>query len=285
VAHRPRAAVNEAQQRKLPLMVYVLASSSDRDDDIERDQRRALRDDRVQWYAERFIPLRLSRSVHRDILGDFGLPQHANMMMSFVSPDGKVLGTIGAGGVAQADSLVEKLRRVFDQYTQYLFKEHIQPVLKDEKASVATLLEALEAIVTFDIQQADSAVIELLDRERLEPRARDAIYTTLARLGTEAGVKKLWEVYEGGDKRAIAALQDSTPAAAALLIEKLKAAPEEFDYDLYKALTGMTGMRKTKPERWFENATQPLIERHIAEVRDHVERAAQAYKERQDALR
>ena len=36
----PQDAVREAKANKRPLMVYVLSSSRDRDDDIERDQRR-----------------------------------------------------------------------------------------------------------------------------------------------------------------------------------------------------------------------------------------------------
>ncbi len=90
----PRQAVSEAQRTLRPIMVYVLAGSEDRDNNLQNAPRWALADPRVVPLAQRFIPLRLSRSADRDVLRDFGLSETANMMMSFVTPDGKHLGDL-----------------------------------------------------------------------------------------------------------------------------------------------------------------------------------------------
>ncbi|HQL53377.1 MAG TPA: hypothetical protein PLQ87_01615, partial [Phycisphaerae bacterium] len=49
----PQPAIAEARRSYRPLMVYVLASSKDRDDKLENEQRRALSDPRVLALCQR----------------------------------------------------------------------------------------------------------------------------------------------------------------------------------------------------------------------------------------
>lgn len=274
----PQPAVREAKATKRPLMVYVLAATRDRDDDVERGQRRALQDPRVLRLSRRFVPLRLSRSQHRDVLADFGLPQHANMMISFVSPDGKQLGQIGAGGVAQADSLVQKMVRVFEVYQKQLFDEEVRPTLKDQKAKPADVQRALALTREFRLTVADQAVVELLERPRLSAVLRKDAYRTLATLSTKVAVDKLLDLAWDGDADATDALSQCTPAGAELMLPDMQADAEYFPYPLYKAVTKICQIRKTKPERFFENASERLKQEEVERVQKLVRAAAQRWR-------
>ncbi len=224
----PRQAVQQAQSNRRPIMVYVLAGTRDRDDDIERDQRRSLSDPRILRLAREFVPLRLSRSMHRDILEEFGLPQSANMMMSFMSNDGHVLDTISAMGVAQVDSLAQKLVGAFKSHLQRLFDSEVQPVLTDENAKPNDLRLALRMVIEFRMQPAEGATIALLERPRLNSAVRKLAYDALAALSTKTAVDKLLDLAWDGDQLATKALSDCTPMGAEFMLEVLKPDAEFF---------------------------------------------------------
>jgi len=281
----PREAVHAAQRYGRPLMVYVLASSQNRDDDLERAQKRALSDARVLQRAKNYVPLRLSRSRHRNILKDFGLPTHANMMMSFVTPDGEVLGTLGAQGVGQVDSLVQKLKLVFNTYRKKVYDGRVKPILDDADAKPADIKQALALIDEFEIDSADKDVVALLDRKRLSKVLRKQACGTLAALSTQTAVTKLLELVDAGDADATDALSKCTPPAAEMMLSKLEADAEAFNYAVYKAVTRICRIRSVKPARYFEKASERLKQSEVERVTRLVQMNAQRWRERQNETR
>ncbi len=276
---QPRAAISEAQRTLRPLMVYVLASTRRRDDDIERAQKQAMHDQRFLALTEKFVPLQLSRSVHREVLSEFGLPEHANMMISFVAPDGTSLGTLSALGVAQADSLVQKMRLVLERYNQQVFREEIKPRITDKDTPPKDLRTALRLVRDRGIEAAAEDVLAMLEWPRLATNVRKDVYETLAALSTKATVEKLIELSRGGDALATRALDECTPVGAEYLMAEVKADAEPFPYAFYEAAAKICNIRKTKPERYFENAKLRMKTEEVERVRELVKRAADRWRE------
>lgn len=289
----PRAAVAEAQRTMRPLMVYARPSSHERNDDIENDQKRAFRDPRVLRLAERFVTLRLSHSQHRDLLKEFGLPDRASLEMSFVMPDGFVLGRLSVGGVAQTDSLVQKLTLVLQAHRQRLFEKEVKPKLENAEAKPDELKLALQLVGQFRMTVADGSVAGLLDREKLTPEVRLLACDVLAALSTKAAVTKLLELSRVGDELATKALEKCTPAGAELMLVELRPAGtptatgdvEPFDYPVYKAVTKICRIRQVKPARFFEKASARVQEQELERIRKLVTDAAQRWKAEHDEQR
>ena len=279
----PKQAINEATAANRPLMVYVLGATKDRDNHIEREQKRALEDPRVVRLAQKFVALKLSRSEHRDILKDFGLPESANMIMSFVAPDGQKLDELGAGGIAQVDSLLAKLNGALKAYGRRVYDTAIKPKLEDPDAKPVELKEALRLVVQFDMTMADQDVIKLLEREGLDAALRGQIYDTLAALSTQTAVTKLLDASRNQAVAATKALEKCSPVAAEQLLAELVPDGETFDYSVYKAITKICSVRDVKPERWFETAKVPAKTQEIERVRKLVTEKAKSWKETHDA--
>lgn len=274
----PAAAVALAQRTKRPIMAYAVASERYRDDQIDRDQKRAFRDPRVIAKSQRFIPLRMSRSRHRELLDQFGFPERANMVISFVNPSGEQIADISAQGITQVDSLLQKMNAVLEKYGQEIFATEVKPKLDDLKTPPGDLLDALRIVREFEIKSADEPIIQLLGRDRLPPNVRNAVYETLATLGTKTALEKLLELARGDDAAAAKALQQCTPAAAELMLAYLKPDAKPFDYVAYKTVMHICRVVKPKPERYFENSTQKMIEEEIQRVSDQVRTVAQRWK-------
>lgn len=277
----PRQAVSEAQRAKLPLMVYVLGSTSDRDDRLERGQRRALADPRVLQAAQRFIPLRLSRSANRDVLGDFHLPESANMMMSFVAPDGSKLGDLGANGVAEAEALYRKLELTFEEYRNRMYRAELQPVLQNEAATPAELRAAIATILQFEITFADRDLLAMLEREGLDAAVRSEVLSALGALSTRPAMVKLIELAKAGEAGALTALERSNPLAAEMMLPDLQN-PATFQYGMYRAVTRIVKLPQPKPERFFENANERVRAQELDRLNQAVERAVQRWRSEHD---
>lgn len=278
----PQRAVSEAKGSLRPLMVYVLASNKDRDPKLDHEQKLALNDPRVVRLSQRFVPLRLSRSIHRDVLSSFGLSERANMEMSFVTPDGELLGSLSAGGVAQASSLASKLLLVFDAYVKKLHQTQVKPVLDDPNAKPEDLKQALRVATTFYMTVAESEIIALLERPRLDVAVREEAYDALAALSTKGGVAKLLECARGEDARAAKALAKCTPVGAEHLLSELSPDAEEVDYPVYKTAAQICGVHSVKPKKFFENAKPRLKKEEVERVCRLVHEAAERWKEMHD---
>lgn len=275
----PQQAVSQAERANLPLMVYVLGASSDRDNKIEREQRRALADERVVQLAQSFVPLRLSRSQHADVLADFGLDRTASMMMSFVTPKGERLGTLPADGVARADVLARKLVEVYLAYGRKLYTSEIKPVLENPGSKPNDLKTALRAVNEFHITAADQAVIALLERPKLSAELKKLACDALAGLSTKAAVEKLVESMRQGDKNAGRALENCTPEGADLLLAQLKADDANFDYPLYKIIAKICGHANTRPAKFFEGSDVKARTQELERLRQTVQEAVRQWRE------
>ncbi len=276
----PQQAVREAQNSGRLLMVYVLSSMRDRDNDLEQAQKRAMSDPRVHAIVNRsFVPLKLSRSANRDQLKDFGLSETANMMMSFVSPEGRVLGDISANGLTQADSLVQKLESVLEVYRKQIYETEIKPKLEDPKTPPDGLKGALSRIGSLRIAGADKDVLALLKREKLDAGVRTAAYDALGVLSTKAAVTALLEAARAGDGAATKALEKGTPAAAELLLEEISK-EGAFDYELYRIIGKICQIRSMKDRKFFEKAKPDLQAKELDRVAEIVARQARQDKER-----
>lgn len=263
----PKSAIAQARKTDLPLMVYVLASERYRDDQIDREHGRTFRDPRVQAKARYFIPLRLSRSQHREILGDFGFGQRANMEMSFVTPDGEQLGKASAGVIANNEQFARTLGEMFDRYARKLFNDKLKPKLEDEQARPNDQVIALRAIENLRIKMADDSVLKLLERERLAGSVRKQAYDTLAALATKKSVAALLELArESEDRAALAALRKAPPPAAEELLPELKAATDEFDFVVYDTIAEICRIKDAKPARFFENYDEAARQEEIDRV-------------------
>ncbi len=274
----PQQAVAEAQRTGLPIMAYVRASERYRDDQLDREHKRSFRDPRIMKKAEMFVPLLMSRAQHRQILTQFGFSERANMVMSFVTPTGEQLGQISAQGIAQVESLSQKLTKVYQAYGQHLYKNEVKPRLDKKKLKPGEVKQALELVARFRIQAAEKDVIELLERDRVPASVQRYVYETLAILSSKDAVEKLIELAREDDKLARQALDKCNPVAAEMMLEGLKAEPGEFDFLLYEVVTTICRVPDTKPERWFENSNEHMLREEIDRVSNIVRTVAKRWK-------
>ncbi len=280
--NEPREAVEASKKTKRPIMAYVLAGTRDRDDDLERDQNRALNSPRVQRLARRFITLRLSRSQHRDLLKDFGFRESANMELSFITPDGKVIGELSQGGVADADALAQKLVLVLRNYRQQLFDADIHPVLDKAESTPQQIKDALKLVEEFQVTEADRDIVALLGREGLPADIRGACLDLLAALSTKPAVEKLIELVKTGDAKAVKALSACNPLGAEIMLDSLKPDAGQVDYAVYQAVARIAKVKDIKPQKFFEKGKEKLQKEELDRMREIVKKVVRKYREQND---
>lgn len=278
----PTAAVNEATTTGKPLMAWIGGSEREDESRLDRDQKRAFREPKVYRWSQSFVPLKLSRAQHRQVLSQFGFSEVASLEMRFLTPDGKELGSLGATGIAQPESLVQKMKLVLETYGRQVFDSALKPKLTDEKAKPEDIRQALNVVGNLQIRSADGTLVALLDRPRLDPAIRKQALETLAALGTKPALDELLEAARGGDAVAAKALEQITPAAAELLLPELKADATPFDYLVYKTLTKVAKVPQPKPERYFENSVLKLKQDEVQRVTELVRKAAQQWKDQNE---
>ena len=274
----PQQAVAVSQQTQLPLMCYMLGSSDDRDQRLERDQRRAMADPRVILLSKRFVPVRISRVRHRQFLEQLHLRETDNMKISFVAPDGSELGDIGSSGIANADALVQKMALVFDFHRQRMFDRELRPVLENKESKPDEIRTALLRVRDFTIVGADATVAALLDRQGIDKGTGTLCYEVLAQLSTKVAVTKLLERSAAGDETATAALTKCTPEAAEMMLEQLVGADGVVRLDIYRAVGKICRVKSVKADRWWEKAKDRLKTKEIERIRGLVETASKQWK-------
>ncbi|MGD8452910.1 MAG: hypothetical protein PVJ57_13905 [Phycisphaerae bacterium] len=274
----PERAVALARNAKRPILVYVLGSELDRNDRLERDQRRALADPKVVNQARRFVCVKISRVRHKEFLQPFGLRENASLEISFVAPDGEQLGSISGSGVATVDTLTEKLFRVFDFHRQRMFDRELRPVLENKESKPAELRAALKTIREFTINGADATVAALLDRTDLDKKTTADCYNVLSDLSTKISVEKLISLAEEGDAKATAALSKCTPAAAEMMLDQW-ITPDRIRLDLYQAMGKICRVKSVKNEKWWQNAKDYLKTKEIDRITELVRQAAKTWKD------
>lgn len=271
--------VARAQEEKRPLMFWVLSGSRNRDDRIERDQKRAFADPLVRELAGRFVPVRLSRSRYRDLLEKWRLSPRTNLEIVFVTPEGERIDTLAPGGVADPEIFARKMTLVFRHYRGQVFAREIKPQLEDEETPEKALRAALQRIEEFLILSADKGVIDLLERRALGAETRKQAYDTLAALSTPACVEFLLGLAVA-DERAAAALQHCTPDAAERMLDRLGGDDPELHLVVYQAVTRICKLRDVKRDRFWQGRIASLKRDEIERVRRLVAAAAQRWRER-----
>jgi len=276
------AAIQSAQQTRLPLMFWILGRNEDRDNNLENEQKRAFADPLVLRRAQRFITARLSRSVHRDILEQLGVSPSTTLEVAFVTPEGKLIDKLSASGVARPQSLAEKMRLVFNVYRQQLFTGQLQPLLEKPEASFEEVRDALETIRNLNITAADGVLIRLLERPGLDKRLLQPCLETLASLSTKAAVDKLVELTDKGNLQAGAALGQCTPAGAEHMLSHLVDKEGGVRLEVYDALVKVCDIKSRKVPRWWERAEPTQRQKEVDRVSELVRQAASAWKEEND---
>lgn len=274
----PGRAAQLAKQANRPIMAWVRDSSEDRADDLERDQKRAFQNPMVLKQLRRFVTLRLSQTIHRDVLGQFGFSSTANMELSFVAPDGTVLDRMAGGAVANPEALASKLRQVFRAFGAKVYEADVKPVFAKEDAEPKALKTALDQVGEFEMQVADKDVAALLDRQTLPKNLRKDAIDALAQLSTQVAVDKLLELARADDSLAEKALLRCTPAGAALLIATLKPDVEPFDYLVYSTAGKICKVPKVLPAKVMEKYTVDKRTEEAQRVKQAVDEVAARWK-------
>lgn len=281
----PKAAVEDAKKSARPILFYVLGRSDDRDDDIERDQKRAMADDTVVRLARRFVCCKLSRSRHRDVLEGLGLKSEYQMYMVFVRPDGTLIDQLDGLGVAKTDTLQQKLAVVFRVYRKEYFNKELAPLLSEEKTKAAEIKKAFARIEEFTILDADAAIIALLKRPNVDKSILKSGQELLAALSTKPAVDYLLEAAGKGDEQAAKVLEKCTPGAAENMLPALDEDDEKLRLLVYTAVTKICRVKDAKPARFWEGKNEKVKADEIQRVKNLVEKVARRWKERYEEYR
>ncbi len=279
--------VAQAQRTGLPIMFYVSGSSRNERSDLEQAQQRAFRDPLVRGIAEeRFVPVRLPRSnENREMLEEIGAPGGVGLYLVFVTPDGKLIGTIPPGQAAEAKVLARQMTAMFRKYRVDVFERELKPKLENETAKAGEITKALKVVEKFLIVEADGMVAKLLEREGLSKTVAKRVYDVLAELSTPKSVETLLEAALQ-DKVAAKALTRCTPAGAEALLPALSPEPPEEKFLIvYEAVTTICKIEKPKPRGFWTGPNQRLIGEEIERVQAEVRESAKRWRAKYEAYR
>ncbi|MCA9245189.1 MAG: hypothetical protein KDA32_14625 [Phycisphaerales bacterium] len=275
-----KAGIDQAKTQLKPLMFYVLGRTADRDRDIERDQIRAFQDPRVIEMAKKFITVRMSRSVHRDLLRDWGVPDRATMWVVFADGQGRLLGDpLGATGVAVADSLAQRMALSFQAFRRTLFDEVLREKLTNAETSEADIRTALGLVEEDTITVADEIIVELLKREKLEDATRAKAVSALAKLSSKPAVEELFRLALAKDAAATERLGKITPTGAEYLLPELEGGKAAERIVAYTAVVASCKIKSRKPEEFWTSQPAKTQEAEIERVSKAVKKAAENWRD------
>ncbi len=199
------------------------------------------------------------------------------MVVVFATPGGEKIDTYG---VYQPDTLARKMTLVFDAYRTRLFDDEIKSVLADRKTKSATLKKAFTVIKKFNIERADTAVIEVLDRFKSDEAIAKQGFAALASISTKPAVDYLFTKAKTGmhGQNAAAALAKCTPAAAESMLPSLTGDDADRMLLAYNAVCKICRVKKPKPDRFWKGKNQRLKSREIERVKKQVEKTATRWK-------
>lgn len=261
------ASVRTSKQTLKPLLIYVPASGSRENDDLERAQNRTFRDRlSVALVDERFVPVRTPRSNYNlAILNQLGAPTEYGNYLAVVSPEGELVGLVNPGDATRPDRFAQRLTTLFRQYRVALFNSQLKPVIEDDEASLANIRTALRVIRELLIEEASGAVVALLERKDLPDALRRDVYETLRVLSTPVAAAALFDAALD-DPAAAEALSRCTPLAAEWLLTKFDLdKPEELRI-AYEAVTAICRVSEPRSRAFFENADRLRIREEVIRV-------------------
>ena len=198
--------------------------------------------------------------------------------IAFVSPDGQVIDRISPSGVAEANTLAEKMKLVFDSYRKQVFTKEILPELEKPDATPEKMRIGLEAVRDLNIVSADTALLKLIERENLNRGIQFLAYDVLASLATKPGLEKLVELSDESKPHADEALGQTTPVGAEILADKLMD-NDRVRIPVYNAICKVCDLKGRKTQKWWERS-----ENQVA-LKEEVDRTQKAAKEAADRWR
>ncbi len=277
--------MGKAKGLGVPVLFYLDTAEEDAEDSGDA-QERSFTDGVVRTIVrERFVPVRLRKSAMTEmLLKQLEAKEATPYSIVVATPRGHLVGTIRAGQVAKPDTLADQLTALFRKYRTGVFEGDLKPTLEDESAKADQLIEALRVIEKLLIVEADSTVVQLLDREQLSEDVRERAYQTLAVLSTKITVEALLAAAPG-DEAAAAALSKCTPDAAEALLPKLDPAKPDVAILVYDTVTRICKVDAVKPELFAEDAPEEAQRQEIERVKRVVTEAAERWREEHKALR
>lgn len=272
-----RAAIEQAEKSDLPLMFWIIGSSSDRAEmeDTERDQIRAFGNRQVVELSKRFVCCKMSMSQHRK---DVQKWQALNFEIVFATANGDKIDSMPAGGATNADTLAQKMRMVSASFAQTIYDRDIKPVLENDKATPKELRAALDSINKLDIRSADSDVLALLRREGVDPAVASRCIEVLGGLATRPAVEELFE-RAATDKKAADSLKKSPPVAAGLLVEHLTGNEPAKRLLAYELITAICKIKDAKQDAFWNGTNEKIKTDEINRVKKIAEKAADKWRE------
>lgn len=277
--------VGQAKRTGLPLLLYVTGSEKE-GGDIKDNQQRAFRDPLVRdMIGARFVPVRQAYgSASKQILQEVGASPETRLAIVCITPDGKLVGTVGTGEIEEARALARQLTTLFRAYRTGVFEREVKPKLEDDATRPGDLVKALNLIEKLLITEADQSVAKLLENEKLTTTVRKQVYDVLAVLSTPPSVKALLEA-AGNDKLAATALKRCTPAGAEELLPALDLEQQGKFIVAYEAVTAICKIKGTKPRGFWNGKNERLLHDEIERVEAEVRKSAKRWRDRYEAYR
>lgn len=274
-----RQAVEQAKAADRPIMFYIVSREGDRPDEIETSQKQAFRDARVIELSKRFVCSQLQRSRYPDLLEKWNLPPRINLEILFVTPEGEPIGgTLSPSGVANADSLAQKMVMAFNEFRRQVFEKKLRKPLEDENTAPKDIQAALAKVSELLILSADATVLRLAQRENLDAKTRDKALDVLADLSTPAAVEALFKLALE-DAKVEKALARCTPEAAETLLKHLGSAEAREHAVAYAAIVKVCKISDGKPARFWEGKNETIKKNEIERVKKIAETKAARWKE------
>ena len=279
-----QTAIARAQEHQLPLMFWVTERRDVfDDDDLRGAQAQAFRDPIVVSIAhERFVPVRVARNSR--VLAEaekFGLPTGFGLYIALISPDGKLLGQIDPGQVADPDALAQQLTAVFRAYRDQLYTEKLKGAVTDLSAERSRVRPAVQTVWRLGILSADRDMVGLLARQDLTPADRSKIYMLLASFATQPCIEALVGAAEKGDKDAERALSRAEGGALEWLLATLPGEGEATASQIaaYRAAMQVARAGSPKPEAFWKSAKPEDRTKEVEYVRRKAEPVLDYWRE------
>jgi hypothetical protein len=216
--------VERAREQGLPLLFWVSDGVDRGDDDGLRDSQEDSFRDRtvVAIIHKHFVPVRVSRNSRvLDEAQKLGLPTSFGLYAAVLTSDGKVLGEIGPGEIADPGVFAQRLVTIFTAYRDGLYQQVLSAEIENAEADKAKARRAAQTVWRLGILSADKGIIALTDRKDLTETERSRLCSLLASLATQPCIDFLLDKAAAGEKPAAAALRKAEPAALEWLLPEM----------------------------------------------------------------
>ncbi|MCC6677746.1 MAG: hypothetical protein IT436_11425 [Phycisphaerales bacterium] len=282
-----RGSVSLAKERSLPLLFWVSGGRDADNDDLEDAQEECFRDPGVVDYIKgHYVPVRVSRSSNVvEAARSLGLPTEHGLYCAVLTPDGKLVDSMGPGEVSNPAVFAAHLRAAYAQYCDDLYETELRPVLEDQASPKPEARRAAQTVWRLEIRKADRAMIGLLERPDLTPAERSRLYPALAALGTGPCTAAL---LESADPKAAAALLRAPPGVLEWIIPELPGDEGEVtakQMAAYRAAMQISRYGSPRPEAWWKKATTEERHKELARLKERSLTVLEFSREHQPAER